>query len=343
MRVLFFGNTRFSLPVLEALVDEDVELVGIVVPVTPHRGDPPWRRPLELAKRGALRAWKRIPGPLARFGPPRTGFVMRMLSLAREAGAPLLSPGRVAEPRVVEALRRLRPDVTVMAGFDQILPPPVIDAVGPVFNVHPSLLPRYRGPAPHFWQIHNGERAGGISVHRVDPGIDSGPILAQERITLEPWLTGGELYERSSRLGGRMVAEVLRTVERGTLREHAQSGDPSYFGRVRPADRLVAFTAPAPDAYNHARAAEPLDGSRLIVPREWWARECETSLARGQPVMGMVELSVHEPALFAAYDGGPPGAIRHTHGGGVAVQCAGGVVVFRTARAAGEALRPASP
>ncbi len=339
MRVLFFGNTRFSLPVLEALVAEDVEVVGIVVPVTPRRGDRPWRRPIELAKRQALRVWRWMPEPIARRAPSRSGFLARMLAVAEHAGAPLLSPGRVSHPRVVESLRRLRPDVTVMAGFDQILGPSVIDGIGPVLNVHPSLLPRYRGPAPQFWIIHNGEREGGVTVHRVDRGVDSGPILAQERFRLEPWLTGGELYERSSREGGRLVAEVLRAMKRGSPREHPQTGEPSYFGRVQPEHRLVAFTEPAPAAYNRARAADPADGSRLLVPREWWSHECETSLARMQPAAGILELSLHEPALFPEYEAGPPGAIRHTQAGGVAVQCTQGVVVFRSARA----VRPAWP
>lgn len=328
MRVLFFGNSSFSVPVLEALVDAGLCVAGVVMPITSRRGMSPWRRRLELGKRAAARTWARLPSSLG----PRSGagFNVRMASLAARAGAPLLSPGRVGDAEVVDRLRRLRSDVVVMAGFDQILGPRLLATLGPVLNVHPSLLPSYRGPEPHFWMVKNGETAGGVSVHLVDAGIDSGPILAQERFTIEPWTTGGELYERASRTAGALATRVLRELRAGTSGSAEQDGASSYFGPIAPEHTAVAFGEPLAAAYNRARAGEPAHGSWVWVPHELARGEHEAARAALVASPDVTTLRLHAPSAFPGARIGPPGTVRR-EGAGALVQCVDGALLFRGA------------
>jgi len=339
MRVLFFGNSRFSLPVLEALVDAGLCVAGVVTPITPRRGLSPWRRRLELGKRAVARTWARLPSPL---GPGAgAGFNARLASLAARAGAPLLSPGRVGDAEVIDRLRRLRADVVLMAGFDQILGAPLLAALGPVLNVHPSLLPSYRGPAPHFWMVKNGETEGGVSVHLVDDGIDSGPLLAQERFAIEPWTTGGELYERASRAGGALATRVLRELRAGASGPATQDGESSYFGPVASEHLAVAFGEPLTAAYNRARAAEPAHGSWVWVPHELARGEREVAGAALVARPDVTTLRLHAPSAFPGARIGPPGTVRR-EGAGAVVQCVGGALLFGRASPV-TPVSPASP
>jgi methionyl-tRNA formyltransferase len=236
----------------------------------------------------------------------------------------------VSDPEVIERLRRLRSDVVLMAGFDQILGPPVLAALGPVLNVHPSLLPSYRGPAPHFWMVHNGETEGGVSVHLVDTGIDSGPLLAQERFVIEPWTTGGELYERASRAGGALAIRVLRELRAGASGPATQDGESSYFGPVAPEHLAVAFAEPLQAAYNRARAAEPGHGSWVRVPHEVARGERASGAAALVAREDVTTLRLHRPAAFPGARIGPPGTVRR-EGAGAVVQCVDGALLFATA------------
>jgi methionyl-tRNA formyltransferase len=118
----------------------------------------------------------------------------------------------------VDRLRTLRPDVIAVAAFGQILEAAVIAAASRAcINVHPSLLPRYRGPNPFYWVLRNGEARTGVTVHHVAEGIDSGDIILQEEIPLEPGMTETSLRGLSSIVAARLLVESIRLARHGDL------------------------------------------------------------------------------------------------------------------------------
>lgn len=138
------------------------------------------------------------------------------------------------EPASQAAVEQLAPDVVAVAAFGQILRAPLLSRFpGRVVNVHPSLLPRYRGPNPYYWVLHNGERETGVTVHYVDEGVDTGDLLLQERIAVHPDDTELSLQRRSAATAASLLARAI-----GLLREgHAPR---------QPQDHAAASTFPHP-------------------------------------------------------------------------------------------------
>ena len=133
-------------------------------------------------------------------------------------GIPVLSPVRVKRPEAVERLREEAPDLIVVAAFGQILSKEILDLprLGCV-NVHASLLPAYRGAAPIQWAVINGEEKSGVTIMQMDEGLDTGDILLQEEILLDPQETGESLYEKVAKLGGELLVKALPMIEQGTI------------------------------------------------------------------------------------------------------------------------------
>jgi methionyl-tRNA formyltransferase len=124
----------------------------------------------------------------------------------------------VNSAEAVDRLRTLRPDVIAVAAFNQILEPAVIRAASRAcINAHPSLLPRYRGPYPLYWVLRNREARTGVTIHHVDEGIDSGDIILQQEIALEPGTTESSLRDRSGQVAAGLLAEAIRLARCGTL------------------------------------------------------------------------------------------------------------------------------
>ncbi|HEY5902380.1 MAG TPA: methionyl-tRNA formyltransferase, partial [Anaerolineales bacterium] len=178
-RLVFMGSPDFALPTLRAL-SERYQVVGVVT-----QPDRPSGRGRGLT-----------PPPVK--------------TLALELGLPLIQPERLRLPDAMEALRTFAPDLIVVAAFGQILKPSVLDLPRyGCINVHASLLPRWRGAAPINAAILHGDHETGVTIMRMDPGLDTGPILSQAAIPIGPDETAGELYERLSMLGAELLIETL--------------------------------------------------------------------------------------------------------------------------------------
>lgn len=137
---------------------------------------------------------------------------------AKKLGIPVYQPERVRRSECVEYLRTFAPDVIVTAAFGQILPQDILDI--PVYgcvNVHASLLPKYRGAAPIQWAVINGETVTGVTTMLMDAGLDTGDILLQEEITLDPKETGGSLFDRLSTVGAELCVKTLDALAAGDL------------------------------------------------------------------------------------------------------------------------------
>ena len=154
--------------------------------------------------------------------------------LAEKWNIPVFQPDRIRRVEAVERLREEKPDLIVVAAFGQILTKEILDL--PPYgciNVHTSLLPMYRGAAPIQWAVINGEKYSGVTIMKMDEGLDTGPILLQERLALDPKETGESLYDKLSVMGGRLLLEAIRGLEEGSLSEKPQEGETCYASMLK--------------------------------------------------------------------------------------------------------------
>lgn len=233
--MVFLGSSSFALPSFR-VVYEAHELVAVVT--QPDRPAGRGRRPL--------------PTPLKRA--------------ATALGLPLYQPERVRSRRFVSVLRQLAPEVLVVVAYGQLLPKAVLE-VAPwgCVNVHPSLLPKYRGAAPVQWALWNGETETGVSVMRLDEGEDSGPVFLQERVAVNPDETAPQLSERLALLGARLLKEVLETLPRRVPLPQDDS-QATKAPRMERTMGQLDWTLPARTLYNHFRACVPWPGSYTYLP-----------------------------------------------------------------------------
>lgn len=236
--ILFMGTPEFAVPSLDSLLQAGFPVLGVVTQPERPRG----------------RGRKPSPTPVKVF--------------AEKAGIPVHEPGRVRDRAFLDLFRDMAPDMVVLVAFGQILPREIIDAppLG-CLNVHPSLLPRYRGAAPINRAIMNGETVTGVSIMMMDEGVDSGDVLLQREIPIEPEETWGDLSRRLSLLGAELLVESAGAVAAGTARrtpqDHRMATDAprltpetGYIDWSRPAVEIVNLVrglSPAPCAYSFLR------------------------------------------------------------------------------------------
>ena len=235
-RTLFFGSGAFAVPILDALIaDARVELVAIVT----------------APDRAAGRGRTLLPTPVA----------LR----ARAMWVPLLQPDRIRDPDVLAEIAALRPDLAVLADYGQIVPRELLDLPSRGFlNVHPSLLPRHRGASPIQATIAGGDDRAGVTIMRMDEGLDTGPIVATAA-----WPTLGteaapELEARAAREGAALLAGTLGDWLAGTIEPRPQpEAGATLTKRLRRADATLDPTRPATELARQVRAQLPWPGSAV--------------------------------------------------------------------------------
>ncbi len=233
MRLVFMGTPAYVAPVLEALTAaRGVEVAAVYTP--PDR--PAGRgRPLEP--------------------PPVKGF-----ALAR--GLPVYQPASLRPEEVQSELSELRPDVVVVAAYGKLLPPPVLDTPAHgCLNLHPSLLPRYRGPSPVAAAILDGEQATGITLMLLDEGMDTGPIVCQREHSLSGREDAESLTEDLFRLGAEVLLESLEPWVEGRLTAQPQEEARATTTRkLQRSDGEAEWTLPAAALERRSRAFSPWPG-----------------------------------------------------------------------------------
>ena len=158
------------------------------------------------------------------FSATTHGHRETLASLAKAQGLPFRAIPDVDAPEVREWILGHAPDFILVACFSQVLPEAVCASAGrDCLNLHPSLLPRYRGPAPLFWQLRAGEQKSGITLHRVAPKVDTGPILGQVQVDLVGGLDGAALEERFAEAGARLFLEMLGALPDAAERSQAEA------------------------------------------------------------------------------------------------------------------------
>lgn len=242
MRIVFMGTPEFAVASLEALLKSEDTVVGVVT--QPDR------------PKGRGRAL--MPSPVK-------------LVCQRE-GLPVLQPVKMKDPAFLEALKNWQPDLIAVAAFGRILPLAILNLPSKgCINVHASLLPKYRGAGPIQWAIINGERETGVTTMLMDEGMDTGAILLQEAVPIEPDDTAGTLSAKLARVGGRLLVETLRRLKAGTLaprpQDHAQA---TLAPLLKKEDGLIDWTRPAVEIANRIRGMAPWPGAYTFADDDLW-------------------------------------------------------------------------
>jgi methionyl-tRNA formyltransferase len=182
---------------------------------------------------------------------------------AGRLGLPVIQPEKLRQPEALEQLSRWAPDVIVVAAFGQILRPNVLDlpAFGCV-NVHGSLLPRWRGAAPLQAAILAGDAQTGITIMKMDPGVDTGPILSQKAIPIAADETGGSLFGKMAQLGADLLLNTLPRYLAGELVPRPQPEEgATYAPMLKKKDGLLDLAHPAVELERRVRAMHPWPGA----------------------------------------------------------------------------------
>lgn len=231
-RIVFMGSPEFALPTLKALAP-NYNVVGVVT------------QPDRPAGRG-----KGLKAPAVK-------------ALAIDLGLNVIQPQQLKELEAMQQLRRWDPDLIVVAAFGQILRPEVLDL--PPYgclNVHASLLPRWRGAAPVHAAILHGDKRTGVTIMKMDPGLDTGPILSQESIPISPNDTTGSLTPRLAELGAALLIQTIPRYLDGNINPEPQDESlATYAPMIKKREAELDFDQPADSLERRVRAFNPWPGA----------------------------------------------------------------------------------
>ena len=285
MRIVFMGTPDFAVPALEALLHEHEVALVVTQPDRPA-------------------------GRKKRLLPPPVKVV------AEAAGIAVLQSPSARGPEFLERLREVKAELAVVVAYGKILPRSVLEAfpLGCI-NIHGSLLPKYRGAAPVQWAVIDGESETGVSIMRLDEGMDTGPVLLTRREPIRAGDTAGTLFARLAPLGASAVCEALEGLEAGTLEAIAQpEAGASHAAMLTKQDGLVDWAQDAPALAARIRGLDPWPGAFTPVAggnlKLFGARACE-----GQ---------------------GEPGTILSYGESGMVVACASGACCIQEVQAPGK-------
>ena len=240
LRVLYFGMVGdFSLIPLRRLLAAGVEVVGIVVA---GQADGRVIRPLSPPP---------SPPGLPLLNPY---FDHNIIQMGWQQGIPVWASGRLGAEETVATLAAVKPDVAVVACFSQRIPQVLLAVPTHGFlNLHPSLLPRYRGSQPLFWVFREGERETGVTVHFMDEGLDTGDIVLQARVAFADGLSGAEADRLCAERGGELLVEAMGLLAAGKLPRVPQSSDFTYYPSPTADDFYIPTSWTARRAFNFMR------------------------------------------------------------------------------------------
>jgi methionyl-tRNA formyltransferase len=232
MRIIFMGTPEFAVPSLEILLENGYNVVAVVT-----AADKPGGRGHQL-----------LQSPVKKF------------SLSK--GLEVLQPTNLKSPEFIEKLRSLKPDLQVVVAF-RMLPEPVwsLPRIG-TFNLHGSLLPKYRGAAPINWAVIGGEKETGVTTFFIRQEIDTGDLLFQEKLNIGPEETAGELHDRMMVLGAGLVLKSVMAIESGNYKLQKQDDSqatkaPKIFHETC----RINFNQPVQKVHDFIRGLSPYPGA----------------------------------------------------------------------------------
>jgi methionyl-tRNA formyltransferase len=234
LRLIFMGTPDFSVPTLLELVAHGHEIAAVYT----RAPKPGGRRGLQLQ-----------PTPVE--------------EAARKLGVPVLTPKTLKTPEALEEFRAFDADAAVVVAYGMILPQAILDApkLG-CYNLHASLLPRWRGAAPINRAIMAGDAESGVMVMKMDVGLDTGDVAMAERLPITDNMTALDLHDRLSRLGADLMVRAMAALARGGLQLKRQSEDGvTYAAKIDKAEARIDWTRPAREVLRNIHGLSPFPGA----------------------------------------------------------------------------------
>jgi methionyl-tRNA formyltransferase len=254
MRLIFMGTPDFAVQTLLEIIERDHEVAAV---------------------------YTRAPKPAGR------GMELQVTPVEREArrfGIPVLTPKTLRTDEALEAFRAHKADAAVVVAYGLILPVPILEAV-PLgcFNLHASLLPRWRGAAPINRAVMAGDAESGVMVMRMAEGLDTGPVAMAERLPIGADMTAGELHDALAPLGADLMVRALGALERSTLQLAPQSGEGiTYAAKIDKSETRIDWGKPWKAVHDHCRGLSPFPGAWFELPGAQPARVKVLRTTRGE-------------------------------------------------------------
>jgi len=275
MRLAFLGTPDFSVAVLSALVEAGHEIVCAY-------SQPP-------APRGRGQTLK--PSPVHAF--------------AEAQGIAVRTPASMRDPAEIAAFAALGVDAAVVVAFGQILPGAVLDAprLGS-FNLHASLLPRWRGAAPIQRAVMAGDEVTGVEVMRMTEGLDEGPVLATATVRIGPLDTAGSIHDRLAAAAAELIVRTLPQIEAGRAAETPQAEDGvTYAKKIRPKDARIDWARPAREVDRKIRGLSPFPGAWFLLPTDKGEVRVKALLSTFEDAEGAAGMALDDRLLVACSEG----------------------------------------
>lgn len=260
LRLVFMGTPDFAVPALLEIAGSGHEIVAI---------------------------YSRAPQPAGR------GMALQESPVAREAarfGIPIYTPKTLKDPAAAAQIGAHGADAAVVVAYGLLLPRTILD-VFPLgcFNLHASLLPRWRGAAPIARAIMAGDKETGVMVMKIEECLDTGPIAMAERLAIGPDTTAGELHDKLARLGADLMVRALAALEKNALQLTPQaSAGVSYANKIEKNETRMDWSKPWQQVHNHCRGLSPFPGAWFESPRTGRVKVLRTTKGAGQGKPGQV-------------------------------------------------------
>jgi methionyl-tRNA formyltransferase len=238
LRLIFMGTPEFAVPTLLELVAHGHEIAAVYT----------------RAPKPAGRGMKMQPTPVEQE--------------TRRLGIPVLTPATLKTEEALEEFRAHNADAAVVVAYGMILPQAVLDApkLG-CFNLHASLLPRWRGAAPINRAVMSGDAETGVMVMKMDVGLDTGDVAMAERLAITDKMTAADVHDALARLGADLMVRAMAALERGALQLTRQSeAGVTYAAKIEKAEAKIDWSKPAHDVLRHIHGLSPFPGAWSEVP-----------------------------------------------------------------------------
>lgn len=311
LRIVFMGTPDIACPALQALaIAPDFQVVGVVV-----QPDKPKGRDLKLQP------------------PPVKELALRL-------GLPVLQPERARNEPFIAQLRELRPDLIAVLAYGQILPQALLDIpTHGCLNIHTSLLPRWRGAAPIQWAILEGDVETGVTIMRMDAGLDTGGIISTRTTPIAPDDNAQTLHDRLAVLGAELLVQTIPRYVTGELAPRPQPADGvTYARKLTKDDGRLDWSLPAHILHNRLRAFTPWPGTFTFLPAQpkplllkvWCAEIARSSTFQCRDLGGLPTRAESDTAMTEnstlEYRTTQPGQVLSADKSGIVVACREGAL-----------------
>ena len=298
LRLIFMGTPEFAVPTLLELVGHGHEIAAVYT----------------RAPKPAGRGMKLQPTPVEQE--------------ARRLGIPVLTPTTLKSPEALDEFRAHKADAAVVVAYGMILPQPILDAT-PLgcFNLHASLLPRWRGAAPINRAIMAGDTETGVMVMKMDAGLDTGDVAMAERTAITDAMTAADLHDTLARLGGDLMVRAIGALERGQLQLTRQSDQGvTYAAKIDKSEARIDWNKPARAVLRHIHGLSPFPGAWCEIPIE--SEPARVKILRCAIADGLTDDGLTDDGL------GAPGELFDDR---LAVACSDGAIRILELQRAGKA------